>query len=393
MKIHIYDYLNKNKKATLKGEDFNSVDITHTIDDFSTCRLSHGINSRISSISFTGFDNIYVEDDNGKILFGGILVSINVDNNSESMVAYDHRWILARLILDEVITVNTSSNLLDIVEQLITSAKAKRNIPITFDRANSAFNSVFKAELSFEIGDDIASCLQKIIQTYYARWAMRYKKDGNNIYGSLIVRSINGVTPEGVGISRSISKSEDGDVITLFYGEGDKRNNIQNFNFTFDLSSYTSRTKMGIKIGSESQFVNVPPNPFSGAMENLFGLAESFVTDYKATSEDTAKSIGKINQTYPRQDFEVVMSPLFNKRLNCGDRVNITIISSLLAGVKDFGVRIDNVTYSLKDGYFETRLFVNSMNPQKRTGTLDFLQVINSLQGKLDDLNKKYFNS
>lgn len=394
MKIHLYDYLNKNKKAIIDSAEFTAVEVGHTIDDFSSCTLSFGIADSVANVNIQGFDNIYVEDDDGFIIFGGIIAGYNVRPNGGTFTAYDHRWILSRLILDSVVDLTATDDVLDVVEQLINLAKAKRAIPIDFDRAGSAINTDFRADLHFEIGDDIGGCLQKIIQTIYARWAIRYYKSGNEIFGKLVVRSVRGVSPEGVGISRSKFQSEDGKEITLFYGEGDKRSNILDFNFVFDLSAYTSRTKIGVKINDVSLFYDAPPDPTSGAFEYYFGRTEGFVTDYKATSQATALALATINQTYPRQDLDVTLTPDFPDRLNCGDRVNVVIDSPLLQ--VPYGIisaRIDAVTYVAKDGYLERRVFVNTMSPQKRTGTTGFLQAMSDIQQKLDGLDKNYFNS
>lgn len=394
MKIHLYDYLNKNKKAIIDGADFTGVEIGHTIDDFSSLSLSFVMADSVSSVNIQGFDNIYIEDDNGDIIFGGIIAGYNVKPTGGTLNAYDHRWILSKLILDEAVDLTATDDVLDVVDQLITFAKTKRAIPIDFDRDGSDINTDYRANLRFEIGDDIGGSLQKIIQTIYARWQMRYYKNGNEIYGNLVIRSVKGVSPEGVGISRSKFQSEDGKEITLFYGEGDNRSNLLDFNFVFDLSSYISRVKIGVKIDDVSQFYDADPDPTSSLFEYYFGRTEGFTTDYKVASELTAKAQATINQTYPRQDLDVTLTPTFTDRLNCGDRVNVVIDSPLLkVPYGTISARIDAVYYSMKDGYLERRLFVNTMSPQKRTGTTGFLQAISDIQQKLDGLNKNYFNS
>lgn len=394
MRIHLYDFLNKNKKAIINAAEFTGIDIGHTIDDFSTCTLSFGIIGAVVDITVNGFDNIYVEDDNGKIIFGGIVVGYNITPNGGQFTCYDHRWILSKLLLDTAVDLTATDDVLDVVENFITTAKSKRAIPIEFDRDGSAINDDFRADLHFEIGDDIAGALQKIIQTIYARWAVRYEKVGNEIFGKLVIRSVQGVTPEGVGISRSRHKSEDGKEITLYYGEGEKKNNIQDFAFVFDLSEYTSRTKIGVKLADVSTFIDTPPNENSALFEFFFGKAEGFMTDYNANSQATAVALGQINQTYPRQDLDVTLSPEFKTLINCGDRLNIVINSPLLQIPEgQISARIDAVRYSVKDGVVERKIFVNTMSPQKRTGTTGFLQAIANMSQKLDGLNNNYFNS
>ena len=397
MKIHIYDYLNKNKKAILDGSEFSSMQISHTIDDFSSCSFGFGVTGEVVQLDIQGFDNIYVEDDSGDIVFGGIISRYNVKPTGGTLYAIDHRWILSRLVLDTAVDLTATDDVLDIVDQLIDLAKEKRIIPIDFDRDGSAINTDYRADLHFEIGDDIAGCLQKIIQTIYARWQMRYFKNGNDIYGKLIIRSVKGVTPEGVGISRSFAQSEDGSQVSLYYGEGDDKSNLQDFDFGFDLTSYASRTKIGAKIDNASVFYDSLPPETSDTfytLEYLFGRTDGYMTDYNASSKETAIALADINRVFPGQDFDVTLSPTFDKKINCGDRVNVIISSPVLRVDRNLiSVRVDAVTYTLKDGYLECRLFINTMSPQKRSGTTGLLQAISDIKQRLDGLDKNYFNS
>jgi len=396
MIIHIYDFLNKNKLGQLNAEEFLDVNVTQDIDDFSTASLSYNSESKFNAVTTQGFENIYIEDDNGKIIFGGILTAYNIGDSGASITLYDHRWILTRLILETVVTLDHGESVLDVVEELITAAKAKRAIPLEFDREASAFNDEYAADLRFEIGDDIGTALQKIIQTTYSRWAVRYEKRGNEIFGRLIVRSVRGVTPEGVGIARSKHQSEDGSRVTLIYAEGGAHNNIQKFQITQDLSQMTTRSKLGAKIGGESQFFdstlhNTDPTVFT--YEFYYGRTEGFSTDYKANSESTGRTLANINQTLPRIDMEVTLSPDFDIHLNAGDRVSVIIESPLITGINGNTVRIDAVSYTLRNSHLERVLKLNFMSPQKRPGTTGLLQAISGMQQKLDGLDKNYFNN
>lgn len=401
MKIHVYDFLNKNKKATLDGSEFTGTDISLTIDDYASCVLTYGNIQSEFKFDIAGFDNIYVEDDDGNIIFGGIVVSYNATSDGGRFNAYDHRWVLQKLLLDAQKLVSAGDDILDVVEELINLAKSKREIPLTFSRELSSVAPGIGADFKFEPGDDIAGCLQKIIQSVYARWAVRYARVGDNIVGRLIVRSIAGITPEGVGIARTFLKSEDGDVVEFVYTDGNGRgnggygkNNLQSFNYTLDLSQYTSRTKIVTKIGDAAQSYDVTPNPLSGFLEGLFGRSEGFVSDYNVNSEATARIVGSIEQTYPRNDFTVVLAPNYTKHLNCGDRVGIKIDTALFTTLpNDLMARIDSISYSRKDGFFERTMMLNLMNPQKRTGTSGILQVIAGMNKRIDGLDKSYVNS
>lgn len=392
MRIHLYDFTSKNKKAIIETDEFLGVDANHTIDDFSSMQITFSEAPSMIATPVQAFDNIYLEDDDGEIIFGGVVTGYQMKPTGGVLTAFDHRWVLSRLILDEARDVSADDDILDTVEDLINVAKSKRLIPITFDRENSAINPDYSTDLRFEVGDDIASAIQKIIQNIYARWAVRYYITGNEIYGNLVIRSVRGVTPEGVGISRSPHQSEDGEIIELFYGQGDQRNNIEDYTFVFDLSQYTSRAKVGTNIGGETNYYTAPPTPLSSQFEYFFGRAEGYVSDYKLNSEAAALASSQINQTLARQDFEMTLSPNFKKRLNCGDRVSVVIETPLLETGEGVVVsaRIDSVTYSIKDGSLERKVFVNTMSPQKRTGTFGFLQAMSEMQQRLDGLDKNY---
>lgn len=392
MRIHVYDYLNNNKLGVFGADKFTGLSVSQTIDDFFTARLSYSISGFNEDVQFRGFENVYIEDDFGNIIFGGVMVSITGDQTGGTMTCYDHRWVLTRLVVDSALQISSSEDILDTVESLINMAKAKRLIPFEFDRENSAINPDFSADLQFEVGDNIGACMQKIIQTTYARWALRYRFVNDNIVGGLIVRSVVGVNPEGVGISRSLQKSEDGKVISLFYNEGGE-GNLQDFKFNFDLSNYSSKTKMAIKVNNNPLFLDIPPLGNSEFFQNLWGVTEEFVSDYKVDSVNTAFLVGSINQTPPRQTLEATLAPNFNTFLNCGDRVNVKIVSSALAGIFNTAVRIDRLDYVLKDGYLERSLYLNFIGSQKRSGTTGILEKINKIDSNLDELNKNYLNS
>lgn len=393
MIIHFYDYLNQNKTGQLDASEFTNVRVNLNIDDFSTAVLNYTINEHIAEIGLQGFENIYIEDDDGRIIFGGILASYSITAGVNTLNLIDHRWVLSRLVLDEAMTVSAGDDLLNTVETLINLAKTKRSIPLNFDRASSAFNPAYSADLRFEVGDDLASALQKIIQTGYARWAVQYSKNGNDIVGSLRVRSIRGVTPEGVGVARGFYHSEDGERVILKYEEGGEQNNLQDFTLNYDLSSFTSRTKVGVKIDGVGSFIEAVPQGNSAFFEYVFGRTEGYTTDYNATSAQTAQAISAINQTFPKIDVVATLVPTEKTYLRPGDRISLVISTPMLEGVDGNLVRIDAISYQYSDGTLERSLVLNFVTPQKRVGSTGLLQSINRIDQQLDGLNKNYFNN
>lgn len=392
-KVHVYDFLNRNKKGVFNLDDFISISINENIDDFSTATLSSSLDVKPSADFYINvFDNIYIEDGDGLILFGGLISSITGTESGLQLTCYDHRWILTRLVLDEAKTVSTNDNVLDVVKEFIDIAKSKRQIPISFDEENSQMNPDYNVDLKFEVGDSIGGAIQTIIKNTYARWQMRYYKKDGFIYGKLVIRSVVGVTPEGVGISRSKFKSEDGDIVKLFYKEGGKYNNLQSFNFKLDLTSYTSRVRLGVKINGESEFVENQNDWIADWFENTFGRCEEFATDYKINSLISANESAIINKNYPEQTIQCTLSPLFDKHLRAGDRVGLEIISPILI-VGSGGVRVDSISYNYNDGFFDKQLVLNTMSPQKRSATTGIVDMIGDMQNKLDGLDKNYFNN
>lgn len=387
MLIHIFDFLNQNKKGSVKEAEFSSISISHSIDDFSSLSIGFDLNNSPIEVIFSPFDNIYIEDDFGNIIFGGVIANINAKSQAGSLTAYDHRWILTKIILDSPISINQSQNAIDVTEEIIEAVKAKRFVPINFSREGSDVLSIGE-DLHFAVGETSASVLQKTIQTLMARWAVRYTRDGNSITGDLIVRSISGVTPEGVGISRSFARSEDGEVITLHYAEGKNVGNLLDFDFTIDVSNYSSRVKVAAKINDQTVFITAPPDGTSSIFEFFFGRAEKFQSDYNADSAITAHAISQINQVYPRQDISLLLSPDFPHNLRCGDRVNILIESPILTGVTNISGRIDSIRYDRKDGFSEIEVFANFMNPQNRTGKTGLIEIIDQMNKKLNDIDK-----
>lgn len=393
MKIHIYDPQHRQKIAQLRGEDFLRVEINLNIDDLHTCTLRASSISPFNDILLQGMENYYIEDDSGEIIFGGIATSLQVDTQGTTITLYDHRWVYYKLILDAPETLTQANDVVEFVGKLLRIAQAKRNIPIALDIASSQINNAFRADLHFEVGESIGSALQKIIQTIYARWAINYEKNDNQIIGKLIIRSVLGVTPEGIGISQSIYHSESGRVVTIHYEEGSALNNILSFNFTQDFTNATTRTKVGIKLDGNPVFVDVPPYGVNQFIETTYGRSESFMTDYYANSVQTGSVVGQINQTFPRSDITVTLAPNFKEIVKAGDRVSVYINTPQLVSTERAGMRVDSVRYNRQDGYWDITLHLNAMSPQKRSGTSGLLETLSKVDQGLDSLDKNYFNN
>ena len=395
MRVIFTNRTTQDRILTLLESDFTGVSIEHTIDDFSSCSLSFAPvgNMTVIDKSIAPFDNIYIEDDDKKIVFGGVVVNYRINRSGGQINAIDHRWLLSRFVTDSDIVISQNSEIETVVKDLVNLAKSKRIIPIIFDEENSELNPDYFTEQTFKLGSNIAACIQKIIQSVYARWAIRYEWSGDAIVGRLILRSVRGISPEGVGISRTGYQTEDGTKILLMYQEGNSRNNLEDFDYVLDAAQYTSRTKVGYKNGGVGTIKNVPAFDFSATLEYLLGAAESFVSDYNIDSEDAAIQIGRLNQTPIRQDFTVTISPDIHLDLNCGDRVALFIDTPILKTNTEYQVRIDSISMERKEGYFTKKMLLNSMSPIKRIGTSDLLAKINSTGSKVSDIDISYLNS
>src|SRR5690606_7756751 len=125
-------------------------------------------------------------------------------------------------------------------------------------------------DMIFERGTDIASCLQKILQTTYSRWAVKYQYVDGVIIGKLIVRSVRYVTPEGVGKSYSFVQTDTGEVKEFTFIEGGV-SNIKEFAFTQSADSYMPAVVVGAKIDDNSEFFTAPPTGANLAYYPFYG--------------------------------------------------------------------------------------------------------------------------
>ena len=393
MRVYFYDLLQNKLQLSLPVSDFSDVNIEHSIDGISSLRL--GITNEFAQVPYeiTPFDNIYIEDDQGRIIFGGVISGYNVQAKSGQITAYDHRFLFKRLIADKKYTISEDDNLLEKVQEVFDAAQQKRKIPIVFDRDRSAINEKYTTDLSFKVGDKYAKILKKIVKSTQSRWAIEYEKTGNSITGHLFVRSIFGVTPEGVGVSHSVDKSEDGSRINLFYKEGSQANTINNFTFRYDMAKMNTRTKVGIKTDGQKEFVDVPPNGFTARLQGRFGITESYINDYKVDSKDAAQTIGDINQNLPVQELSITLARDFKKYLRTGDRVSLEIEVPLLYFPGEISSRIDGITYVYREGGFERQLKVNVQNPKKRIESTAIIDQIEKVNERLDDLDKDYLEN
>lgn len=394
MKLYIYDNNGRRKKGVVDGDGIESMAIDLTIDDYAALEFTI-TDPTVESGTLSAFDLVHVEED-GNILFAGPVINFNITAKSETIKGYDYRWILSKILLDEPLIIKESDDFLDVFEDLLEKARSKRDIPIELDREESMLNPDFNTDLKFEVGDNIASVMKKIIEDIYARWAIRYEVKGDRIKANLVIRSVMGITPAGIGIARAKQISEDGTVIELIYSEGSQKNNIVDFNFKSDVTNFSSDIKVAYKIDGNTKYLDVPPQNFETRLFKSFfggGKFEKFVTDYKVNSQKAAKNVGGINQSVFRQDATIEVSPDFEKHLRPGDRVSLTIDSPFLNGINENGVRVDAVNYDWKDGYFKREFVVNTLSPQKKVGNLGVLLELSNTQGSLDGLDKNYLSN
>src|SRR5690606_17927922 len=126
-----------------------------------------------------------------------------------------------------------------------------------------------------------------IIEDSRSRWRLDTIYQDGVFRTSLVVRSIEGVTPEGVGIARTREKSEDGSILQLFFEKGNQLSNIQNFTIRQNISAMATRTILAYKIGEETRY-SKQSDGLSKGIQGLLGRYENFVSDYRIDSDDTA---------------------------------------------------------------------------------------------------------
>src|SRR5690606_10698459 len=171
--------------------------------------------------------------------------------------------------------------------------------------------------------------------------------------------------------------------------------NIKEFAFTQSADSYMPAVVVGAKIDDNSEFFTAPPTGANLAYYPFYGRFEKFITDYNANSEETALEISRTSQGFMRVDVDILMVPDYYFPFSCGDRVAVKLSGNSISGFekKEWAGRIDRLTYTKKDGYLESRFFVNFQSPIKRTTDTGLLQTIGAMKDEISSLDKKYFNS
>lgn len=395
MRVHIFDTYNVNKIAALPISYFQNISIEHLIDDFSSASLSVVKLPLISADEINPFDNLYIEDDNGKIIFGGIITAHNLNPKNGTISCLDHRWLFSRLVLDEELIINTGDDLYEVFNNLISIVQEKRQIPIIFSDELSGFADGAGADLRFEIGENIGSVFGKIVKSIIGRWGIKYELNGSDIIGKLFVRSAGGITPEGAGISRSIQKSEDGSEVTLRYIEGGMNNTIDDFTFNFDITRQATTVKIAYRQDGETAYYTFDPltGSFEETLAEQFGKTEVFVSDYNVTSLQTAFITAFLNQLRPTQDLTMQLSRDFDGEVNVGDRVNIDIKTNLFEVnlLEDNPVvRIDKATYKIDDSGIARSVYASASNPRIQNNNPNIIDEFSRVRSRLDGLEKNY---
>lgn len=336
-----------------------------------------------------GFEYVYIENAHGEIVWGGILVSFSggKDRLTVNCLGMKYALDLIRLTADLSIT----GNALTSIENLLDVAKTKRELPFVMD-SNSLV--VDDTALNFTTGKTIYQAIKDIVDSAYLRFIFTYEKSGITITPKILVRSVLGISPEGVGINRGLQSTETDDKVQLKYSiDSPRETNLIDFNINYDLRGMVSKGKL---ITSDAVY-DSSSSPVSEFLGSYFGNVERTEVAFEITDPATAQAVanGLVNDVSFRID--VTFEDSYNFEINIGDRISLLIKTKLLRlftpGAIDNPItpRVEEKNVSVKDGYRIITLKLNANNSQKSLA--DIIEQVNKLKTSDQNISTRLISS
>ena len=390
MKIRIHD-INNNVKSVLSNaegkQEFSNLEYSFSLNGVGSCSFNVLPQKDYDpTADVSGLEYVYIEDDNGEIIWGGILISFDNSVDSLKFNCLDIKFALSLVMIEE----NTvfSGNGLDIVSSLLTTAKTKRTLPITISDDSEVLGV---ADMDFLIGKDIYSCIKDVVEASESRWIINFVKTGNTINAFLVMRSISGVSPQGAGLDRSVSSSETtvNEKISLrFIENSTEKNNISDYRVNYDLRGLVSNPILSTKIaGIPTQF-EAGITTYKSYLSAVFGRVEKHISNLEVNDSDTAQKLVNKEVSFPPFNPSLSLDQTVQDIINVGDRVSLTINTNLLKigspvsdGSIDYTtpltVRVEEKNVRVLDGYKEISIEVlgGGANALKSSMTEQFSEL------------------
>lgn len=405
MKIRLFDAIEHKPKLTLINTDkkmqYSNLTYSDSLEDIGSCSFDivpQGDGDEVSELAneITGLEYIYLENSNGEIVWGGILASFQADEVGLSVQCIGMKYIFEFMNIETDLTVDVTGNYEDTLQFFLDLAKTKRSIPVVMSENSDVVGT---GAFSFSAGKSIYSCMKDVVNAGSIRFIFEYEKDGIYVIPKMVVRSTQGVTPEGVGLNRGLESDETDDKLQLKYTtDSPRESNLNSVSVNYDLRGMVSKGTLVASIGGT-------PTTFTSnslALQSFFGKVEKFEINYEVNDSDTAQAVVNKFVTYPPFRATVGLTPDFDFELNVGDRVGFLLKTKSISlftpeesgGVtinKPVTVRIDEKRVSFIDGVPQIELLLAVGNSSK--SDKDFISQVNKTRKDTTAVSTRFISS
>lgn len=321
---------------------------------------------------FIGLERIFLQDDNGDIVWGGINNTFDGDTDSSQIKCKELKSYFSSLKCP--FSTATGNGLVAINSILATSGST-----ITL---HDDSNIVDDIDIKLSANATVYDAIKSIIEGTYSRWILVHEKIGDVVQTKLLCRSIIGVSPAGVGLDRSKDSLEvdaDGKRYFIYDEVNTERTNILNYKASQKHDSVVSNCIVQYKDISGVQQVAQSMEPVDGETHNspsivnyYYGKKEKVITSLEIRKPEHAQALANREVQFPDTSIKLTLYPQADDDIFVGDRVDFQIFSGgfITSGIDEDGnfalvssrFRIQDKTVRVGDGTLSITLTLSARN-------------------------------
>lgn len=385
MKILAYNHNGTQLKQILRNDginfDFENLQYSNSLQGLGSCSFDFvkkdpsyllGLNYfKILESEFVGLERIYIEDENGNIVWGGINTDFSANGENASIKCIELKTYFNNI---KAPFITLQGNGLEVISDLIEQSGSEIKL-------HDDCNIIDDVDIVISDNATLFDAIKSVIEATYSRWILSHEKINGLIETKLICRSILGISPAGVGVDRSRNSTEVDDTGKIFYIYDElntERTNIKSYSASQQYNSIVSNCIVQYKDISGAEHSVESKEPISNEhespsfMENFFGKNEKVITSLEIKTNEHAQSVANREVQQPNTSITIDLYPTNEDFLSVGDRIEFQIFSSgFITGALDeyFNYvlgssrwRIENKNIRVSDGALEISLELSARN-------------------------------
>lgn len=282
-----------------------------------------------------GLERVYLQDDNGNIVWGGINSTFDGDTEGADVKCIEMKSYFKTLSTSFT---GANGNALVAIQSILTASGSD----ITLHEDSNIVDDV---NVKIPSNATVYDAIKLIIEASYSRWILVHKKVNGLIETKLLCRSIIGVSPAGVGLDRSKDSDEvqDNEKVFYIYDEvNTERSNLVSYKASQKHESVVSNCIVqykdagGVEQSAQSQEPVGGEHNSPAVIEYFFGKNEKTITSLEIIDASHAQDVANREVQFSDTRVSVNLYPQAEDNVFVGDRVDFQIFSgSFVTGTID----------------------------------------------------------